>query len=115
MVTLIALPATLAGLFGAVGNGTFDDAPAVRRAMNASEVCGGCVFFPPTSKAYYFATTVALHGCLKGGGGGGGAQDQVTPSVQISGPAVGPAVSISGQGAYLQDLTINGGASGVSH
>ena len=46
-------------LFGAVGNGTADDAPAVRRAMNASELCGGCVFFPPTSAAYKFDTTAA--------------------------------------------------------
>jgi hypothetical protein len=35
-------------LFGAVGDGKHDDAPAVRAAMNASAQCGGgCIFFPP--------------------------------------------------------------------
>lgn len=100
-------------LFGAVGNGTADDAPAVRRAMNASELCGGCVFFPPTSAAYKFDTTVALRGCIKGGGGGGGAQGQVSPSVPISGPDEGPVVSISGQGVFVQDITFNGGTIAV--
>ena len=82
-----------------------DDAPAVRRAMNASELCGGCVYFPPSSAGYHFATTVALHGCARGSGGGGGAQGQVRPSVQISGPALGPVVTTSGQGMFVQDLT----------
>ena len=100
-------------LFGAVGNGTADDAPAVRRAMNASELCGGCVFFPPTSAAYKFETTVALRGCIRGGGGGGGAQGQVRPSVPISGPDEGPVVSISGQGVFVQDITFNGGTIAV--
>lgn len=95
-------------LFGAVGNGSHDDAPAVRRAMNASELCGGCIFFPPTSANFFFATTVAARGCWRGGSGAGGAQGQVRPSVQISGPMVGPCVSISGQGMFVQDLTFNG-------
>ena len=34
-------------LFGAVGDGLHDDAPAVRTALNVSAGCGGCVFFPP--------------------------------------------------------------------
>lgn len=38
-------------LFGAVGNGSHDDSPAAEAAMNASALCGGCVFFPPTDKS----------------------------------------------------------------
>eukprot|EP01047_Picozoa_sp_COSAG01_P030144 COSAG01_NODE_2091_length_8453_cov_19.448049_8_plen_441_part_00 len=100
-------------LFGAVGNGTHDDALAVEAAMNASDLCGGCVFFPPTHKSYRLGKTVALRGCIRGGGGGGGAQDQVRPSVQIYGPAVGPAVSISGGNVFVSDLTFNGGTLAV--
>ena len=47
-------------MFGATGNSTHDDAPAVRRAINASLHCGGCVFFP--AGHYQFATTVVIHG-----------------------------------------------------
>lgn len=100
-------------LFGAVGDGSHDDAPAVEAAMNASALCGGCVFFPPTDRTYRFAKTVGLRGCIKGGGGGGGAQNQMRPSVEISGPASGPTVSISGGDIYVQDLTFNGGTLAV--
>lgn len=62
---------------------------------------------------YKFDKTVALRGCLVGGGGGGGAQNQVRPSVQIYGPASGPAVSISGENIYVSDLTFNGGTLAV--
>eukprot|EP01052_Picozoa_sp_SAG31_P054120 SAG31_NODE_14229_length_819_cov_1.554167_1_plen_236_part_10 len=96
-------------LFGAVGDGTHDDGPAAEAAMNASALCGGCVFFPPTDRSYRFGKTVALRGCLKGGGGGGGAQNQVRPSVQIFGSASGPTASISGGDIYVQDITFNGG------
>ena len=96
-------------LFGAAGDGTSDDSVAVEAAMNASDTCGGCVFFPPTAFSYYFGHTVALRGCIKGGGGGGGAQDQGRPSVSISGGSIDrPTVSISGTNVYVQDITFNG-------
>ena len=106
--------------FGAVGNGTFDDSDAVRRAINASQLCGGCVFFPPAittigadgqgmkTAEYRFGSTVSCEGCcLKGGGGGGGAQSQLRPSVQVGGPTDGPVIIVSGQGAFVQDLTVS--------
>eukprot|EP01044_Picomonas_judraskeda_P009823 COSAG03_NODE_1223_length_4527_cov_1.524164_2_plen_260_part_00 len=96
-------------LFGAVGDGKSDDSVAVEAAMNASDTCGGCVFFPPTALSYCFGHTVALRGCIKGGGGGGGAQGQGRPSVSISGGSMdSPTVSISGTNVYVQDITFNG-------
>jgi hypothetical protein len=120
-----AAAAQVAGLlsvkfFGAVGNGTFDDSDAVRRAINASQLCGGCVFFPPTittiradgrgteNAQYRFGSTVSCSGCcLKGGGGGGGAQGQLRPAVQVGGPTDAPVIMVSGQGTYVQDLTVS--------
>lgn len=95
-------------LFGAVGDGSHDDAPAARAAMNASDACGGCVFFPPGG-TYFFATTVALRGCVKGGGGGGGVQDQGRSEVTISGGGKGtPTVSVSAMNVLVQDLVFYG-------
>ncbi len=43
-------------LYGATGNGTTDDAPAVRRAVAAVEAAGGGVVYFPAGK-YYFDST----------------------------------------------------------
>ena len=107
-------------LFGAFGkgNGTEDDAPAVRRAINASLVCGGCVFFPPGQ--YQFHTTVEIGGgCFKGGGFSvpeAGVDGNSQPQVNIYGPNPGgPAIAIidAGSGVMMQDLTFWGGTTAI--
>ena len=76
-------------LFGAQGNRTHDDAPAVRAAINASALCGGCVYFPPGE--YFFGSTVVIsgHGCFKGSAGHGSVDGLSPPSVNIYGPTAG--------------------------
>ena len=101
-------------LFGAQGNRTHDDAPAVRAAINASALCGGCVYFPPGE--YFFGSTVVIkgHGCFKGSAGHGSVDGLSPPSVNIYGPTQGakatgppagpPVALIKTDSVLLQDL-----------
>jgi hypothetical protein len=45
--------------FGAVGNGTTDDSPAVQAAVNSLVSTGGVVYFPP-ARTYGIGTTVTI-------------------------------------------------------
>jgi len=92
-------------LFGAVGNGSHDDAEAVRRAMNATTLCGGCVFFPPGR--YFFNSTVALAGCVKGSQGGGGTDGTSEPMVDISGGSGIIPVTVNNS-LFLSDVAVHG-------
>ena len=106
-------------LFGAKGDNIHDDAPAVRRAINASLQCGGCVFFPASSGNYQFHTTLVVHGgCFKGGGPTvpqAGADGSSPPQVNIYGPKTGPAIAAIrvGSGLLIQDLTFFGTATAI--
>ena len=98
--------------------GVTSDVPAVRRAINASRMCGGCVFFPPGQ--YQFHTTVEIGGgCFKGGGFSvpqGGVDGNSQPQVNIYGPNPGgPAIAIidAGSGVMMQDLTFWGGTTAI--
>jgi hypothetical protein len=95
-------------LFGAAGDGSGDDAPAVRLAMNMSSYCGGCVFFPPGS--YKFNTTLQIGGgCFKGSDGHGQVDGSSPPQVNIYGPAHGPAIYLNkAEDVLIQDLAFHG-------
>ena len=97
-------------LFGAVGNGTADDSHALRAAINASKMCGGCVFLPPG--VYHLATTVHIGGsCIIGSASPGAGTDGTSkPQSAISGPSeLGhPAIAINGHDTTLQDVTVTG-------
>ena len=97
-------------LFGAVGNGTADDSDALRAAINASSMCGGCVFLPPG--VYHLATTVQVGGsCIIGAASPGAGTDGTTkPQAQITGPPeLGhPAIVINGHDTTVQDVTVTG-------
>ena len=110
-------------LFGAQGNRTHDDAPAVRAAINASALCGGCVYFPPGE--YFFGSTVVIsgHGCFKGSAGHGSVDGLSPPSVNIYGPTQGakntgppagpPVALIKADSVLLQDLAFHGETTGI--
>ena len=99
-------------LFGAKGDGT-DDAPAVRLAINASAMCGGCVFFPPGE--YFFNSTVQIQkGCFKGSMGGGQVDGSSPPMVNIRGPAQGPVIALlHADSVLIQDLAFHGIYTGI--
>ena len=94
--------------FGATGDGSGDDAPAVRRAMNMTTYCGGCVFFPPGT--YKFNTTLQIgRGCFKGSDGHGAVDGSSPPQVNIYGPAEGPAIYLNkAEDVLIQDLAFHG-------
>ena len=105
-------------LFGAKGDSSGDDAPAVRAAINATQCCGGCVWFPPG--VYQFNSTVMIpNGCVKGATGSNTAVAQslgtTAGSAQILGPAHGPALAIidAWDGTLIQDLNIQGSNMGL--
>ena len=104
-------------LFGAVGDGLHDDAPAVRTALNVSAGCGGCVFFPPGD--YFLNSTVATGGagCMKGSrnwGGNAPVDGSSQPATTILGPPTGhgPALVVNGW-TTVEDLAIVGKDTGV--
>ena len=39
--------------FGAAGNGSADDTPAIQAALTAAQAQGGVVYFPATGSSYY--------------------------------------------------------------
>ena len=108
-------------MFGAIGNGSADDAPAARAAFNMSRLCGGCVFFPPGD--YRFATSVYVSGCVKGSQGfGSGVDGSTNPQTVIKGPGPGGgpvmiAANKSASNMLLQDLSLEGSDTGllISH
>ena len=94
-------------LFGARGDGQHDDADAVRRALNASVCCGGCVFFPPGQ--YRLGSTVRISGCVKGSAGtsaSGGITGSTPPNVLITGASPPIAVVDDDDGVLLQDVAV---------
>jgi hypothetical protein len=101
-------------LFGAVGNRSFDSAPAVEAAINASVLCGGCVYFPPGE--YWFNHTVLIkRGCYKGSAGHGQVDGSSPPQVNIFGPETGgPVIAvIKADSVTMEDLSFHGQYTGV--
>jgi hypothetical protein len=102
-------------LFGAVGDGKHDDAPAVRAAMNASTLCGGgCIFFPP-GEFLFNSTVVASASCWKGStatGTPGACAGQCVGATTITGPPTGngetPTIAIHSGDVFMQDLEVYG-------
>jgi hypothetical protein len=80
------------------GNSIPDAACMTESAVNASILCGGSVFLPP-SKGWTFARTVFINGqgpSIVGAEsiGGGAAQFAVPPQARIRGPVAGPAFCV---------------------
>ena len=95
-----------------------DDAPAVRRAINASRACGGGVIaFPARRQGYSLESTVVVEraaGLQLRGSGGAVAEFTVPPQVAIRGPKLGPAFTFrSSEKFELRNLNIKGGTLAV--
>jgi hypothetical protein len=111
--------------FGAVGDGTTDDAVAIQAAVDAAYTGGGSVFFPP-AVGFKINSSINLSGKrhmhLIGGRGpfDTGASFTKQPQTRIN-PAstVNPAINISGNAAgnsdniVLENLSIRGGICGI--
>lgn len=94
--------------FGAVGDGITDDAPAINSAILAAKDGGG-VFFPVPTVYYSIGSTILVNKRLRLFSSGTSQVTFDTTNRLVKKSSLnGPLIQMAADGAYLEDLTLDG-------